>query len=314
MTFAKDPSCAIHSTQMDHALYTYSALPMRQHAEALGQPVLSAYVVLFLEHWDFESPPDCLRDPRFVGEFGSFHPDYRSWSQREYGLRIGIFRVLDALQQAGIRPVIAANAIAVQRLPQLVKRFNDWGCEWIGHGIAATRMMHSGQPLEVQRDHIQCAIEILHQTTGHRPKGWLSQDWGNSPDTSRLLTEAGITYTLDWVNDDQAYWMRPAVDSTQRLLSIPLSAEWDDVQCQWFRQMEPRAHAALASAAFHRLADECSHHHRPAVFGLPLHPWLCGMPSRIAALRDLLAEIKNRNDVRWTDTGALFDEIQNSPP
>jgi hypothetical protein len=77
--------------------------------------------------------------------------------------------------------------------------------------------------------------------------------------------------------------------------------------------MEPKAHAALASAAFHRLADECSAHQRPAVFGLPLHPWLCGMPSRISALRDLLADLTQRNDVSWTDPGTLFDEIQNAP-
>ncbi|MEY3873048.1 MAG: hypothetical protein RLZZ296_2043, partial [Pseudomonadota bacterium] len=126
---------------MDHPLYTYSALPLRQTGALLDRPVLSAYVLLFMEHWDFESPPGSLRDPRFVGEYGSFHPDYRSWSQREYGLRIGIFRVIDALEQAGICPVIAANSMAAERLPKLVQRFNDWGCEWLGHGIAATRMM-----------------------------------------------------------------------------------------------------------------------------------------------------------------------------
>ena len=305
--------CAILTSRMDHALYTYSALPLRQPAEVLGRPGLSAYAVLFLEHWDFESPEGSLRDPRFIGEFGSFHPDYRSWSQREYGLRIGIFRVIEALQDAGIRPVIAANSMAAQRLPQLVQRFNDWGCEWLGHGIAATRMMHSAQSLDEQRQHIQSAINMLEQTTGQRPRGWLSQDWGSSPQTSQLLAEAGMTYTLDWVNDDQPYWMLPAVDCTQKLLSIPLSAEWDDVQCQWFRQMEPRAHAALASAAFHRLADECNTHQRPAVFGLALHPWLCGMPSRISALRDLLADLTKRSEVTWTYPNALFDAIQNAP-
>ena len=304
---------AIYPAHMDHAHYIYSALPLRQPTEVLGPPVLSAYAVLFLEHWDFESPPGSLRDPRFVGEFGSFHPDYRSWSQREYGLRIGIFRVIDALQNAGIRPVIAANAMAVQRLPQLVQRFNDWGCEWLGHGMAATRMMHSAQSLDEQRQHIQSAIDTLQQTTGQRPRGWLSQDWGSSPHTSQLLAEAGIAYTLDWVNDDQPYWMLPAPDSVQRLLSVPLSAEWDDVQCQWFRQMEPGAHTALARTAFFRLSDECSAHQRPAVFGLPLHPWLCGMPSRISALRELLADLKRRSDVSWTHPGALFDAIQNTP-
>jgi peptidoglycan/xylan/chitin deacetylase (PgdA/CDA1 family) len=295
---------------MDHTLYTYSALPLRQTGALLDRPALSAYVVLFLEHWDFESPPGSLRDPRFVGEYGSFHPDYRSWSQREYGLRIGIFRVMDALQQAGICPVVAANSMAAERLPQLVQRFNDWGCEWLGHGIAATRMMHSEQSLEVQTDHIQTSLDTLTRVTGRRPRGWLSQDWGSSPATYDVLRQAGLEYTLDWVNDDQPYWMRPAPDAARGLLSIPLSSEWDDVQCQWLRNMEPKAHAALTAAAFERLADECQQHQRPAVFGLALHPWVCGMPSRIAALRELLTRLKQGREVVWTQPGALFDDIQ----
>jgi len=298
---------------MDHTLYTYSALPLRQTGALLDRPALSAYVVLFLEHWDFEPPPGGLRDPRFVGEYGSFHPDYRSWSQREYGLRIGIFRVIDALQEAGIRPVIAANAMAAERLPQLVQRLNDWGCEWLGHGTAATRMMHSEQSPEAQFAHIQGSLDTLARVTGQRPRGWLSQDWGSSPVTYELLVRAGLDYTLDWVNDDQPYWMTPCQDGA-RLLSIPLSSEWDDVQCQWLRNMEPRAHAALAAAAFERLANECREHQRPAVFGLPLHPWVCGMSSRIAALRALLAELRQRTDVLWTQPGILFDDIRAHQP
>jgi len=295
---------------MDHTLYPFSALPLRQTGALLDRPVLSAYVVLFLEHWDFESPPGSLRDPRFVGEYGSFHPDYRSWSQREYGLRIGIFRVIDALQQAGICPVIAANAMAAERLPQLVQRLNEWGCEWLGHGIAATRMMHSEQSPDLQSELIQSSLDTLTRVTGRRPRGWLSQDWGSSPATYDLLRQAGLEYTLDWVNDDQPYWMSPAPGAARGLLSIPLSSEWDDVQCQWLRNMEPRAHAALTAAAFERLADECQQHQRPAVFGLALHPWVCGMPSRIAALRELLSKLMQRREVVWTQPGALFDDIQ----
>ena len=299
---------------MDHSLYPFSALPLRQTGALLDRPVLTAYAVLFLEHWDFEPPPGSLRDPRFVGEYGSFHPDYRSWSQREYGLRIGIFRVIDALQQAGICPVIAANSMAAERLPDLVQRLNDWGCEWLGHGIAATRMMHSEQSPDEQSELIQSSLDTLTRVTGRRPRGWLSQDWGSSPVTYDLLARAGLDYTLDWVNDDQPYWMSPAPGAARGLLSIPLSSEWDDVQCQWLRNMEPRAHAALASAAFGRLAGECRQYQRPAVFGLALHPWVCGMSSRIAALRELLTSLKKRPDVVWTQPGTLFDDIRARQP
>lgn len=295
---------------MDHSLYTFSALPQRPAYTWPGGPGLAAYAVLFLEHWDLVPPPGSLRDPRMVGEFGSFTPDYRSWSQREYGLRVGIFRVIDALRAAGVRPVIAANAMALDRLPGLVRLFQDWGCDWLAHGVAATRMMHSGMTLEAQRAHIAEAVAALVRTTGVQPLGWLSQDWGTTPHTPQLLADAGIRYTLDWCHDDQPGWL----NTRPGLLSVPLSAEWDDVQCQWLRQMPPREHADLTVAAFDRLHRECAEQQRAAVFGLALHPWVCGMSSRIAALRSLLDRLRAYPVVHWTTPAALFDHTPGSTP
>ncbi len=307
-----DPQTLIRSNPgavvMDHALYSYSALPTRSLYRWPEGNGLAAYVVLFLEHWELLPPPGALRDPRMVGEFGSFTPDYRSWSQREYGLRVGIFRVIDALRQAGVRPVVAANAMAVQRLPGLVDTLGDWGCDWLAHGVSATRMMHSGMSVAEQQEHIGESVTALEGATGRRPQGWVSQDWGTTPDTPALLAAAGMSYTLDWCNDDQPWWM----STTPTLLSVPLSAEWDDVQCQWLRHIEPRAHAELAAGAFGRLHQECARHQRAAVFGLAIHPWLAGMPSRIAALRTLLSALRARADVWWTTPGAITQSTPQS--
>jgi peptidoglycan/xylan/chitin deacetylase (PgdA/CDA1 family) len=283
---------------LDHSLYTYSALPARA-VRAGTRPGLSAYVLVCLEHWEALQPDGAVREPRFVGEYGSFSPDYRSWTQREYGLRIDVFRVLQALRDAGLRPAVAANARAVERLPQLVAELNAWGCEWIGHGLSANVMMHSRMPLAEQRVHIAQSLATLEAHTGQRPSGWLSQDWGTTPETFELLAEAGVRYTLDWSNDDQPYRMTPP------LVALPLSAEWDDVQCQWLRNLTPRAHAEVALQAFDRLRAECDRHGRSAVFGLALHPWLSGMSSRIGPLRELLIALRSREGVRWAAPGEI---------
>lgn len=294
---------------MDHTLYGYSAWPLRGPAPVapIARQGLSAFVVLCLEHWDAEPAPGTLRDPRFVGEFGSFSPDYRSWTQREYGLRIGVFRVIEALREAGLRPAVAANARAVERLPRLVRLFNDWGCEWIAHGHSASALMHARMPIAAQREHIAGALRTIAAHTGRVPLGWLGQDWGSTPDTPALLAEAGLRYTLDWTNDDQPY----AMHTTPALLSVPLSAEWDDVQCQWLRHMTPAAHADLALAAFDRLRHETRLHQRMAVFGLALHPWVCGMASRIGGLRALLRALRERDGVRWLSPAELLPD---APP
>lgn len=286
---------------MDHSLYSYSALPAR--VPSTLPTGVSAYLVLCLEHWEALQPEGAVRDPRFVGEFGSFTPDYRSWTQREYGLRIGVFRVLQALRDAGLRPGVAANARVVERLPKLVAELDAWGCEWIGHGLSASAMMHSRMRRAEQRDHIAQALDTLEARTGQRPVGWLSQDWGTTPETYELLAQAGVRYTLDWCNDDQPYRM------TSPLVAVPLSAEWDDVQCQWLRNLTPRAHAQLALQALDRLRAECERHQRGAVFGLALHPWVCGMSSRIGALRELLLALRSREGVHWTSPGAIAAAI-----
>ncbi|MEN9774006.1 MAG: hypothetical protein RL322_1076 [Pseudomonadota bacterium] len=285
---------------MDHDLYAFRA--RTRPAQGRHPPArLTAFVVLVLEHWDADPPAGHRRDPRFVGEYGSFDPDFRNWTQREYGLRIGVFRILDALTQVGLRPAVAINARLVERLPDLIDRLEALGVEWIAHGLAANQMMHAAMPLSEQRAHIEEATHILARRMGRSPAGWLSQDWGTSPETWELLAQAGYQYTLDWCNDDAPF----PLQTSRPLMAVPLSPEWDDVQCQWLRNLEPRAHAALTERALVRLLDECRNGHGPACFGLALHPWVSGMSSRIGALRSLLSRIAALSDVNWQMPGEI---------
>lgn len=284
---------------ISHPNVKFSALPGRISKPWPEGRWLAAYAVLFLEHWELVPAKGSITDPGLSGEF---FPDFRNWTQREYGLRIGIFRIIEILKAQGVRPCIAANAMAVERLPDLVKMFSGWGCEWLGHGMAATRMMHSKMPQEAQAATIKESLDALERATGRRPLGWISQDWGTSPDTFDLLADEGICYTLDCPNDEEPYWLQ----TQKSLLAIPFSAEWDDVQCQWLRNKEPRAHARLACEAFEQMAHESARMRRPAVFNVSIHPWLSGMPSRIAYFRDMLARLHSVPNVWWTEPAQLY--------
>lgn len=293
---------------MDHEHYVYRPA----WADALGGPApraVQAFVLLVLEHWDADARDQGLRDPRFVGEFGSFSPDYRSWTQREYGLRIGVFRVLEALAEAGIVPAVAADARVLERLPGLVTHLQALNVEWVGHGVGATHLMHSQMPQAQQQAMIAASLEAVQQATGRPALGWLSQDWGTTPQTFSLLAQAGVRYALDWCNDDAPF----PLNTSPAMTAVPLSAEWDDVQAQWLRQLTPRAHADLARAALHRLAQESRATARPAVFGLSLHPWLCGMSSRIGPMRALLREIARIDGVAWTLPGRIVEAPLDGP-
>src|SRR5260370_8354004 len=83
---------------------------------------------------------DSYKDPRLVGEFGSYMPDYRTWTQREYGNRVGIFRVLDVLDRYQARAGVAVNALAAERYPYLIEQFKKRKYEFAAHG-------HSPNPI-----------------------------------------------------------------------------------------------------------------------------------------------------------------------
>jgi hypothetical protein len=128
------------------------------------------------------------------------------------------------------------------------------------------------------------------------------------------LADAGVRYTLDWGNDDQPYWMLPAGASQKSLLALPMSSEWDDVQGQWFRPVEPSQHAQLMVQAAHQMRDECQMHQRSAVMGLGLHPWVWGMPSRIRYLRDMLLQLKNFEGLTFTTPQKIYEQCTSAVP
>lgn len=285
---------------MDHPHYRYSPLPARAPLRWPGGATLAAFVVLYIEHWELDPPEGSHRDPRFVGEYGSFFPDYRTWTQREYGNRVGVFRVLDALDAAGIVPAIAIDALSIERAPRLVELLRARpGIEWIAHGVAATRMITSRMSEAEERAHIARSLDACERAFGTWPRGWCGQDFGESERTPQLLAEAGLDYVLDWPNDEQPY----PLTTSPSIMSIPTQPEWDDVQAQWLRRLPPAEHVRVARLAFETLRAEGATSGR--VFGLGLHPWLSGMPNRIGALRELLTTLRRASDVWWAMPGAI---------
>jgi hypothetical protein len=146
---------------MDHPHYPFSPLPQRPLLRWPDGARVAFWVLLHLEYWEMEPPADAYRDPRFVGEFGSFSPDFRTWSQREYGNRIGIFRLLEVLDRYGIKATVAANAEACTRYPNLIDEVRRRHWELVAHGTHATRMITSQMSEVEERAHIAAAIDAV---------------------------------------------------------------------------------------------------------------------------------------------------------
>ena len=293
---------------MDHTLYPFSAMPDRPALHWPGGARLAVTVFLYLEHWELLPPDDAVRDPRFRDAHGAFTPDYRSYTWREYGNRVGIFRLLDALDASGLKVTVAANAGACTAYPELVERRVARGYEFAGHGDHATRML-SGRMTEAEEQAaIAAALDTVAQATGRRPTGWISQDYGESTRTPGLLAAAGLDYVVDWPNDDQPYPMtvgRPFV-------SIPSQAEWDDVQLQWHRRVLAPRFPGIIGDALDRLSGEAGGSGR--FFGLHLHPWLAGMPHRFPHMAAAIARVAATPDCWPATAGDVARHMLATPP
>lgn len=286
---------------VDNPHYVHSPLPDRPRLVWPGQARLALTVFVYLEYYELDPPDGTRRDPRFSELSGYYFPDYRTYSWHEYGNRVGIFRVLEALDRHGIKATVAANAEACRRYPYLVDAVQRRGYEIAAHGLTATRMLSSAMAPDEERTYIAEAVDGIQRWTGTRPRGWIGQDYGESTRTPQLLAEAGFDYVADWANDDQPYPML----TKPSLLSIPNQEQWDDVQLLWHRRVPAPVYPKAIAEAFDVLWHEGAETGR--FLGLHIHPWLLGTPHRIALLEQALAAICARPEVWYCPAGAIAD-------
>lgn len=284
---------------MDHDLYPYSAINRRPAISWPDGNGLAFTVLLHLEFWRLDPPKEDWRDPRYQGAFGNFYPDYTGYTQREYGNRIGIFRVLDRLDRFGLKLTVPANAAALKRYPAIVERLIDRKVEFVAAGTHADRMITSKLDADTQRWMIDESVATVERITGRRPTGWAGPAYGESEITAGLLAEFGLDYVMDWPNDDQPYMLT----TKPSLVSIPRQPEWDDGEIMWLRKVPRETWEEMVVSAFDRLYEERA---AGRYFSLSLHPWIVGQFHRIRFLEQVLERIAPPRDGVWqTTAGAV---------
>jgi allantoinase len=286
---------------MDHAHYPYRTLPEAPRFVWPNGARIALTVTLVLDYWELAPPDDASRDPRIVSPLGAFFPDWLTWSQREYGARVGIFRILDVLDQFGLTPSVALGTAAARRYPELVDELVRRNAGFMAHGEFATLRITSRMTEAQERTLIADSRDQIAAITGEAPLGWYGQDFNESAETPALLTEAGFGYTMDWANDDRPYLLGPY--QGKHLLALPPQPEWNDLECMWLRRVTPPVWAECIVDGFAFLHDEGG-----GVFNLTLHPWVAGQAHRIRWLRDALSQVVGKPSIWRTTTDVLARE------
>lgn len=293
----------------DHPHHEWSPISTRPVLRWPGDSPVALCVILVLEHMEWQAPAGSFQVARLAGgsaprEF----PDYARLSHREYGHRVGIFRLLDVLENVGVPATIAMDALTAENYPFLVRHCLDRGCEIIAHGISVSRMITSEMSDDEERAYIGTSVDAVTNATGIAPRGWLGPEYGESERTPRLLAEARLNYVCDWANDEQPYRMT-AGDNP--FFALPILYELDDVAALAQRRVTLETYQRMLTESFDTLHSDGVSNGR--LMTLNLHPWLIGQPFRVGLLDRALAYMK-ANGGFWPATGSsIIDWFQSQP-
>ncbi len=268
---------------MDHLHHAFRTLPDAPEFTWPDGARIAFTVTILLDHWELSPPAGASRDPRIVSPLGSFHPDWLTFSHREYGARVGIFRIFEVLDRYNLRPSIGLGAEAGRRYPELVDECARRSACFMAHGTHATRRITADMTAAEERQHIAESRQAVIDATGIPPAGWCGQDFNQSTRTNALLAEAGFAYTTDWANDDRPYLHGPYGEQ-RHLLALPPQPEWNDLECMALRRVSPPIWASGVVEAFDYLHQEGG-----GTFNLTLHPFVTGQAHRIRYLGEALA-------------------------
>jgi peptidoglycan/xylan/chitin deacetylase (PgdA/CDA1 family) len=242
-----------------------------------------------IEHFRFDAES---RDPAR----GGARPDVYSYAGRDYGARVGIFRMMDTMAKNGVRGTVALNSDVCKFEPQIIKAGVDLKWEWMGHGVTNSQSM-TGMSEDQERATIKEVVQTITSGTGKAPRGWLGPGLGETFNTPDLLAEAGITYVCDWTADDQPFPMRV---KSGRMISVPYATELNDIPVFTRKGHTPEQFYRIICDQFDVLYDEGKQSGR--VMALALHPYLTGHPFRIPWFDRALQYITSRDGV-WVTTG-----------
>ena len=282
-----------------HDRYDYSAITDRPDYDWPDGKRLAVYIGLNLEHFAFGTGLGGELAP------GGPQPDVLNYAWRDYGNRVGVWRMLELFDQLQLPVSVLLNSTIYDYCPGVVAAFRQRGDEIVAHGRSNAERQGI-LPEAEERQLISEATEAIRQHEGKPPAGWLGPWISQSLLTPDLLQEQGYRYLLDWCHDDQPTWF---CTRQGRILAVPYPQEINDIPAIMVR----RAGAAEFAAMIIDNVDEMLQQARaqPLVMGIALHPYIVGQPFRLRHLRRALAHIaRQREDIWLTTAGAIAEHIE----
>lgn len=288
----------------DHQRFPFTSIKDRRNFTWPDGKRLAIYLGLNLECFSFGEGLGAELAP------SGQQPDVLNYSWRDYGNRVGVWRMLELFDELNLPCTVLANSHMYDHAPGVIDAFRARGDEIAGHG----RTNAEKQGILSQADEralINEATQTITKQEGKPPKGWLGPWISQSNHTPELLKENGYEYLLDWCHDDQPIWMETQGGP---ILSVPYPQELNDIPQIVARKREGAEFGDMIIDAFDVMLEECTR--RPLVMGIALHAYLMGPPHRFKHLKramKYLVENSNEN-VWWTTAGKINEHYRTIDP
>jgi peptidoglycan/xylan/chitin deacetylase (PgdA/CDA1 family) len=270
-----------------HERFRYRGINDRTVYDWPGGKRLAVYLGLNIEHFAFGEGLGAELAPS-LGQ-----PDVLNYAWREYGNRVGVWRLLDLFGSLDLPASVIVNSAIYDHCPEVMDAVRGRGDEIVGHGRTNSERQ-GGMDDAAERALIAEATQRIAAAEGAPPRGWLSPWISETPATPYLLENAGYQYVLDWCMDDQPTWLTTRGGG---ILAVPYPQEVNDIPAIVARKDSAAQFADMIVDNFDEMLEQSAD--APLVMGIALHPYIVGQPYRLRHLRRALAHIAARRDDIW---------------
>lgn len=242
---------------------------------------LKLWITVHFEHFPMDMPAKPFVPP---GGMDRPYPSVWDFSTRDYGNRVGIFRLFKVLDRYGIRATAAMNSEVAERYPLLLQEILRRNWEIAAAGVDMGQLHHSQVEQAREAELVAQSFGTLRRLSGQAVTGWHSPAHSQSAITPDLVAENGGKYIADWINDDLPFAFRTRAGE---LTQMPLSWDLSDHKILHSQSMPVTDYEWQINAAFDALLSEAQEG-GGRILSLSLSPWVIGQPSRIRTLDRLL--------------------------
>ncbi len=289
------------TTTTKNALYDYSPIIDRPSIRWPNGARVAFYVGLNIEHFHIDKPSTSINEAT-----ASLVPDALNYGWRDYGARVGIWRLIETLDRHGIRASALLNSEVAEHYPQIIEagRARNWA--WLAHGQTNSRL-HTDMPVDEERATLTEIVETIEKATGQRPRGWMGPGLTETFHTPELLAGLGLSYVLDWTSDDQPFAL-----NVPGMLSVPYTVELNDLGIFTANGHTGPEFLQMFTDHFDQIYADSATSGR--VMALALHPFVIGQPSRTKYLDQALAYVAAHSGVWLTTSDDIAEHYQRALP